>query len=132
MRRGLSSCLEETVKHKGQVRAGRWQCNACRAAWASAEAAEKSTKPCPGVPLPHGFYRREHLVYPLATEDGHGPDPYCDDTSCPCMRHDCQCDVCTGVIEAPALNILRDNHDGDGALTRFDRAQVVRTVGLQP
>lgn len=120
------------MKHVGQVRAGRWRCNKCRGAWATAEGAEASTRPCPEVPLPHGFYRREHLVHPTATEDGRGPDPYCEENSCPCMKHTCPCDVCTGVIEAPALNVLRDNHDGDGLLTSFDRAQVARTVGLKP
>lgn len=106
------------VPHVGQVRAGRWQCNGCRAAWATEEAAKGSKFSCPKVPLPHGHrFDREHRVHPTWSKDvaeGYGANPLCDDAQCPCMSHQCDCDVCTETIKAPGLNVLQDDHEQGG------------------
>ncbi|MCX4751145.1 hypothetical protein OG455_37535 [Kitasatospora sp. NBC_01287] len=123
------------MKHIGRIRHGRWQCNICRAAWATVEGAKRAKKPCPEIPLPHGLYRREHIVYPTWSkeepEEGREPvDALCDDGGCPCMTHACDCDVCTAKIDAPGLNVLRDDHEcsGGGLLTYLERGEIVKTV----
>lgn len=128
------------MKHTVRLRPeGRYQCTGCRAAFLSREVAGRARFNCPRVPLPHGF-AREHVVYPKWGTDRscanwnceepdpshlHGPEPYCDDTQCPCMTHTCDCDVCNGTVSAPGLNVLRDNHEGDTAekLSRRDRVE---------
>jgi hypothetical protein len=102
---------------------GRWQCTGCRAAFASEENAQQALFECPGVPLPHGMYKREHIVDPGWAKDPDAEiDALCDESSCPCMTHTCDCDVCEDKIQAPGLNVLRDNHEaGEGALSRFDK-----------
>lgn len=89
----------------------------------SEESAGAAEFECPGVPLPHGKYKREHVVYPVWAKDVDAEiDALCDEASCPCMTHRCDCDVCKDRIQAPGLNVLRDNHEaGAGALSRFDR-----------
>lgn len=107
---------------------GRHQCTQCRAAWADAASASRSASPCPGVPLAHGHpYSREHVVYPAswASRAGncrewecterdcpgwHGPDSrLCDDYGCGrCVGHNCDCDACTGKVDAPGLRVLLD------------------------
>lgn len=129
--------MRHTVRRRPE---GRWQCTGCRAAFVSPENAKASRIKCPRVPLPHGF-RREHIVYPTwgadrscetwgcpdpdPSHDYHGPGLYCDDTQCPCMTHTCDCDVCNGTVSVPALNVLRDNHEGGGdeKLSRLDRVE---------
>lgn len=108
---------------------GRWQCIGCRAAFVSEGAAGVSRFPCPRVKLPHGPLR-DHVIWPTVgrdrscsawnceepdpSHDFHGPGLYCDDMQCPCQAHACDCDVCEMRIEAPGLNVLLDNHEGNG------------------
>ncbi|WP_414167232.1 hypothetical protein ACMATS_06370 [Streptoverticillium reticulum] len=106
---------------------GRYQCTRCRAAWHTRGDAAASVQACWGWPLPHGHpYRREHIVYPAWSKlrtctawgceepdpaHWHGPDKWCDDSSCFCMRHTCDCQVCKGTICAPGLYVLLDPHE---------------------
>lgn len=119
------------MKHKTRLRAGRYQCVGCRAAWATKEAARKSKSGCPDRPLPHGHPNdRQHIVFPTwaketPEEDRGEVDPLCDDGSCPCSTHKCDCHVCTETIDAPRLKILLDSHEGDDRkLTHTDREDV--------
>jgi hypothetical protein len=97
-----------------------------------------------GRPLPHGHpYSREHVVYPTWYDqgNGHGPDRLCDELGCFCMSHECDCDVCTGVIDVPALKILNDSHEPEVEINMTDtidvhlpaalRKWVTRTMGVE-
>lgn len=94
---------------------GRYQCTRCRAAFASEDSARGASFTCPEEPLAHGHpYEREHVLYPYSYNrgDGYGPDRLCDEVGCSvCVGHGCDCDVCEGRIEAPALKVLMDSHE---------------------
>ena len=101
---------------------GRLQCTRCRAAYSTAESAALSAVPCYGGPLPHGHrYEREHVLYPLSYDrgTGMGPDRLCDDGGCICVGHDCDCDVCRDVLDAPGLKVLMDSHDERNTMTAY-------------
>jgi hypothetical protein len=118
------------VKHHLRKRPeGRPQCTRCRAAFTGQDTADRSRFNCPGRPLVHGFLsRREHILYPTWAKDRrceawgcpdpdpshnwHGPDPYCDETTCGICLHDCDCDVCEGSVTAPGLYRLIDSREG--------------------
>ncbi|MEV7282562.1 hypothetical protein [Streptomyces sp. NPDC093111] len=107
---------------------GRLQCTRCRAAFLDRDNAARSRFTCPGGPLAHGLIgRREHVLYPTWSKDRscsawgcpdpdpshawHGPDPFCDETTCSLCLHDCDCDVCEGLVHAPGLYRLVDSRE---------------------
>ncbi|MEV0445306.1 hypothetical protein AB0I84_07425 [Streptomyces spectabilis] len=130
------------MKHQLRRRpSGRLQCLECRAGFRTAEAARHSVFACPGEGLAHGpTGAREHLVYPKDLDRScrawncpdpapehrwHGPDPYCDEYTCSRCMHDCDCDVCKGVVHVPRLNVLVDIPEDELNLTpRRKRARM--------
>ncbi|MEV5136279.1 hypothetical protein AB0K71_15585 [Streptomyces syringium] len=106
---------------------GRYQCTQCRAAFRDRETGSRARFACPGEKLVHGL-TREHIVYPTwgrdrsceswgcpdpdPAHDFHGPGLYCDEITCDTCTHDCDCDVCLGLVEAPGLTRLIDSREG--------------------
>ena len=99
---------------------GRLQCTRCRAAYSTPESAALSAVPCYREPLPHGHrYDREHVLYPLSYDrgTGMGPDRLCDEGGCICINHNCDCDVCRDVLDAPGLKVLMDSQEEENRMT---------------
>ncbi|MFJ9900237.1 DUF6884 domain-containing protein [Streptomyces sp. NPDC091280] len=73
------------------------------------------------------------MIYPTWHDQGNGqgPDRLCDDHLCFCMGHTCDCDVCTEVLDVPALKVLNDSHEYKSEIDMTNKIEVHLPAALR-